>query len=169
MTVRLSMIMTARRARPMLAADKVVVPHATPPHLLPKIVGSDRDQQSSYDPSEHLTGMFIELETEPRDRQAQQTRQRHMAHSGKDCHRQRLRAAPASRPRHEHKRQPVRGNRRMEKCHRKTGDRDGRKNGRLHERKGQPARVVRRCRTRTLSKSSRAWDPFLPVERRRCP
>ncbi len=48
---------------------------------------------------------------------------------------ERLRMIPSLRPRRQNERQPVRRNRRVEKRHGKSRDRDGRENGFVHIRK----------------------------------
>src|SRR5687768_12809368 len=104
-----SVMMTDSRARP----------------LAPKIEARESQQQYTRQPRKPLH-LFFQLKSEPRDRQSEQTRKRDVAQAGERRDQQGFPSSPTSRARHQHERQPVRGNRRVHERDGKSGRGNGR-------------------------------------------
>jgi len=119
--------------RLVMPARRMVVEHAVAAELPPAIENANGQQHAASGPREDFTQTFVHLKPKPRNAQAQQRGQQHMAHARQGRHGQRLRPAPATGARDEDKGQPVRRQRRMKKGHRKSGKSYGRKDRIIHE------------------------------------
>src|SRR4051812_46840719 len=105
----------------MVPARSVVMQNTASAPLPPKVEKAHREQQTAGYLGEDMPEMLVELETEPSDREPQQRCQRHVTKPGKNRHADGFRPAPTTRPCDQHKRKPVRRDRRMKKCHGKAG------------------------------------------------
>ena len=128
--------MTTLGTLQVMTTGRMVMHHAAPAPLPPKIEGPDGEENATRDPGEKPPHPLVELEAEPRNHEAEEAGQGHVPQSGKGRDHQRLAPAPTARPRHQHERQPVRRDRRMEKRHREAGGGNGREDGEIHAAEG---------------------------------
>ncbi len=132
------LLVAALRARVVMPARQVMMPQARAPQLLHAVVEPHREQQTPGDPPEEVAQVLVQGETQPRHDQPEQGGQRHMAQAGGERHAHGLALTPAPGPGDEHERQPMRGNRGMEKRHRESGESQGGEDGCVHGLDGRP-------------------------------
>src|SRR5437764_4752884 len=102
----------------------MTMPASGPAELAIEIEEPEEKQSAPGDPWEPFANLLVERDSEPGDKQTKERGAEDVAGAGQGRDADRFVAFPALRPRGYNKRQPVRGDRCVEKCHTESGQRD---------------------------------------------
>src|SRR5437762_11201195 len=116
---------------------RVLADHATvsvnfADQLSIQIEQTEKQERATGDSRKPVSNLFVQREPEQSQKQTEHSSKKDMPAPGECGDRERLRMVPSLRPRRQDERQPVRRNRRVKERHGKSGDRDGRENGFVH-------------------------------------
>ena len=120
-----------------MSAEQMAMSATGPAELTINVKEPKEEQRSSSDPGKPGTDLFVKRDSEPGNKHAQKSGEKHVTRPGQSRYADRLLLVPALRPGRDDKRQPVRRNGRVKKSDAESGKSDRSKNRFVHARKNR--------------------------------